>query len=202
MTTNKSTTTAEELAVIAAVEAGGTSFVVAICYTTTTASDLPTIVHRTQIDSSHSRPHQTLAECAAFLELHKPPKGYHALGIGSFGPLGTRVGSNEYGCILESSPKAAWRNVNLLKPLREVCQGSQRRLAIRVDTDVNAPAWAEYLRARRQEDQLESISSLAYITVGTGIGVGLVVNHQIVHGRMHPEGGHVPVTIRRRSNNQ
>jgi fructokinase len=178
-------------AVIAAVEAGGTSFVVAICHVVTSTENsktLPAIVARQEFDSSHDSPSQTLEECCAFLRQHKPPGlGYHALGIASFGPLGVHAHQPAYGKILSSSPKAHWRNVDLLTPLKSACQGSLP-LKIKVDTDVNAPAMAEHLFLSNP-----NISSLAYVTVGTGVGVGLVVNHRPVHGRMHPEGGHVPV---------
>lgn len=56
------------------------------------------------------------------------------------------------------------------------------------DTDVNAPAVAEYNSAREKDGNMRSV---AYITVGTGIGVGLVVEGNAVHGLLHPEGGHV-----------
>ena len=56
------------------------------------------------------------------------------------------------------------------------------------DTDVNAPALSEFLLDSRQGE-----TSCAYVTVGTGVGVGLVVNSRTVRGMMHPEGGHVPV---------
>ena len=59
------------------------------------------------------------------------------------------------------------------------------------DTDVNAPALAEHLYNRQGND-----SSVAYITVGTGIGVGVIVNNKPVHGLLHPEGGHI--TVKRR----
>jgi fructokinase len=54
------------------------------------------------------------------------------------------------------------------------------------DTDVNAPALAEY-------DMDDSISSCAYVTVGTGVGVGLVIEGHAVHGLLHGEGGHISV---------
>lgn len=57
------------------------------------------------------------------------------------------------------------------------------------DTDVN-------IVARFESIQPEGLhKSLAYITVGTGIGIGLVINGQVVHGLIHPEGGHVKVPI-------
>jgi len=150
--------------ILAAVEGGGTSFRVAICEVSPDAV-IPTILHRTQIDSSHSDPHWTLDECTRFLYQHKPPKGYHALGLATFGPLGVRPSDQEtYGCILDSSPKADWRGVNLLKPLVQACEGSQP-LYVKVDTDVNAPALAEYKHAVANQEKL---SSVAYVTVGTG----------------------------------
>ena len=60
------------------------------------------------------------------------------------------------------------------------------------DTDVNAPAMYEYMHANEHaKSAADAISSCAYITVGTGIGIGLVVNDKCVHGMLHPEGGYV-----------
>jgi fructokinase len=175
--------------IIAAVEGGGTSFRVAVCQVV--VGSTPIILHRTQVNSSHDRPQDTLAECAAFLKEHKPAEGYHALGIATFGPVGVRPDdAATYGRILETSPKASWRTMDLLSPLQHACRGSTRPLVVQVETDVNAPALAEYLEAKKVAPDL---TSTAYITVGTGVGVGLVVNGLPVHGRMHPEGGHVPV---------
>jgi fructokinase len=175
-----------ERVIVAAVEGGGTSFVVAIAQVVK-GSSVPKIIHRTEVDSSHDNPSETLRSCCKFLEEHKPAGGYHALGLATFGPVGLNASKSTYGCILASSPKAAWRNANLLKPLAKACQGSSRQLAVQVETDVNAPALAEYMLAK------DSLSSCAYITVGTGVGVGLVVHGKPIHGMMHPEGGHVPV---------
>lgn len=178
--------TEEETHWIAAVEAGGTSFKIAICQAYNNNKDQrPTVVHRTEIDSSHNAPQQTLEECAAFLSQF--PYAYRGLGIATFGPVGLRESDKEtYGRILSTTPKQAWRNVDIVTPLREACAKNSSDLKVRIETDVNAPAWAEY-------KHVAGISSCAYITVGTGVGVGLVVNHKTVHGRMHPEGGHIAV---------
>jgi fructokinase len=116
--------------------------------------------------------------------------------VACFGPVGLKIGSPEYGCILTTSPKAAWRGVNVLRPLVEACrggggaeEGQQPPPAVLFDTDVNAPALSEYAQASSSAANGGGITSAAYITVGTGVGVGLVVNGRTVHGRMHPEGG-------------
>jgi len=88
-----------------------------------------------------------------------------------------------------------------LSPILKACSSTDGKSVplYKVETDVNAPAMAEYeycTRSRsrsRSSSTTSTISSLAYITVGTGIGVGLVINGKPVHGMMHPEGGHVPV---------
>mmetsp|Transcript_19294 Transcript_19294/g.28543 ORF Transcript_19294/g.28543 Transcript_19294/m.28543 type:complete len:403 (+) Transcript_19294:15-1223(+) len=184
----------KEPIIVAAVEGGGTTFVVAVARIQ--QEQKIEILVRAEIDSSHDQPHETLEECAAFFRQHLPDdEGYHALGIACFGPLGVKPDDPAtYGTILGSSPKAHWRNVNVLEPLQRACQGgnsSRRKLQVLVDTDVNAPALAEYIVAKANSNK--NISSLAYITCGTGVGVGLVIHGHCVHGRMHPEGGHVPV---------
>jgi len=158
------------------------------------------ILHRAEIDSSHDNPDQTLQECAAFFRKHKTisKDGYSALGVGMFGPLGCDPQvKDEYGTILATTPKKNWRGVDVLSPLVKACQSSGSKLAVKIDTDVNAPAVAEFLSERERERQAtpghKTKSSLAYVTIGTGVGVGLVVHGRPVHGRMHPEGGHVPV---------
>lgn len=166
--------------VVAAVEGGGTSFV---CVVVELRGTTPAIIQRQEVSSED--PTACLAACAAFFRQHKPEGGYNALGVATFGPVGLPEHTRWYGHILPTSPKAAWRGVDVLKPLREACQGDLYPLRVRIETDVNAPAWAEYLESGER--------STAYVTVGTGVGVGLVVNGQTVHGRMHPEGGHVAV---------
>lgn len=180
---------------IAAVEGGGTSFVVAVAeFSPETAQDDENnlrILYRAEIDSSHDDPNRTLEECASFFRKHKSisKDGYAALGVGMFGPLGCNPDiKEEYGTILPTTPKKSWRGVDVLSPLIEACEG-KTKLPVKIDTDVNAPAVAEFI----SETKTKTISSLAYVTVGTGVGVGLVIHGQPVHGRMHPEAGHVPI---------
>lgn len=65
---------------------------------------------------------------------------------------------------------------------------AKRECFISVDTDVNGCAMGEFILAKTPTPR----RSLAYITIGTGVGVGLVVNDAPVHGLVHPEGGHIP----------
>ena len=118
-----------------------------------------------------------------------------SLGVASFGPVCLDKTSPQYGNIT-STPKQAWQNFPVLTRL---VQGlgfdmEQRRQRVFFDTDVNVPAMFEFTQAKAKGD--ESVKeSLCYVTVGTGIGIGLIINGKCVHGMMHPEGGHVRVPI-------
>jgi len=70
----------------------------------------------------------------------------------------------------------------------------ERKKLVFFDTDVNVPAMFEYVQAKSKNDPAIK-ESLCYVTVGTGIGIGLIINGKCVHGMMHPEGGHVRVPI-------
>lgn len=155
----------------AAVEGGGTTFRVAI------AQDSPNnILDRTEIETT--TPNQTLTAVRDWLDAHAP---FDALGIASFGPIDLRHDSPTFGYIT-STPKILWRHVDIVGPLTEGLD-----VPVAFDTDVNAPAMSEFARMPAGS------SSCAYITVGTGVGVGLVVNGLPVHGLLHPEAGHVIV---------
>jgi len=150
----------------AAVEAGGTKMVLGIG---TPDGSLKRATVPTR------GPHETLADIAAFFA--EAPK-VEAVGVASFGPLDLDVGSPTYGYILPSA-KQAWAGTDLLGAICGMFGG----VAGAIDTDVNAAALAEARAA--------TTGDLAYVTVGTGIGVGLVVNGKAVHGAAHPEGGHL-----------
>ena len=103
-----------------------------------------------------------------------------ALGIGSFGPLDLNPDSPTYGAI-KKTPKKEWTGYPLLKTLQEGLN-----VPTAIDTDVNAAALAESRMGAGK-----GLGSLVYVTVGTGIGGGVVIGGQLVHGLVHPELGHM-----------
>jgi len=108
---------------------------------------------------------------------------YVSLGVATFGPVDLNPSSPTYGYITQT-PKKGWSNTDILTPLTSV----RPSVPCKFDTDVNAPAYAEFTMNPHPDH-----TSVAYVTVGTGVGVGLVVNGFPVHGMMHPEAGHVPI---------
>lgn len=150
------------------IEAGGTKFILGL------ADEQGTILVRERIDTQD--PASTLKDCAEFIEKHQPD----AVGIACFGPLDLDPNSATYGNIT-STPKVGWQNVEVVKTLQKTFDGP-----IALDTDVNGAALAESLWGAGQGQD-----PLVYITIGTGIGAGLIVNGQAVHGMLHPEFGHI-----------
>lgn len=150
------------------VEAGGTKCVLAVGPTPERIEASVSIPTRAPAD--------TVADILAWFAT-QPPIG--ALGLATFGPVGLDPARADWGHILDT-PKAGWSGFDLAGKL-----GAGIGVTVAVETDVNAAALAE---AGAQPDG--AASSLAYMTVGTGIGVGLVLNGRCVHGAAHPEMGH------------
>jgi fructokinase len=158
-----------------AIEGGGTKFV---CAVGRGASDvLQTIVVPT------ADPGTTLRACVDFFASAQHELGkLDALGFGCFGPLDLRTQSPTYGHML-MTPKSGWSGVNLLAPLR-----SRFAVPIAIDTDVATAALAEWrLGAGR------GFGSVAYVTVGTGIGADLAPRAKLASRLMHAEMGHIRV---------
>lgn len=151
------------------IEAGGTKFVLAVGHSPTE------ITERHEIPTRD--PATTLAQAGEWFEAQGK---INALGIASFGPVDLDRSSPHWGHIT-NTPKSGWANCNLAGYFAE-------RLGVPIgfDTDVNGAALAEY-----QHGAGKGASSLAYITVGTGIGGGLVLDGKAVHGAAHPEMGHI-----------
>ncbi len=152
-----------------AIEAGGTKF---ICGIGSGPSDLVTAQFPT------SSPDVTLREVIRFFQDASHP--CEAIGIGSFGPVDLRPDSPTYGRIT-STPKTGWQNFDLAGTV-------QRALGVPVafDTDVNAALLGE-----AQWGAARGLTDAIYITIGTGIGGGAMVNGHIAHGLVHTEMGHL-----------
>jgi fructokinase len=103
-------------------------------------------------------------------------------GIAAFGPLVVDPAAANYGEVL-ATPKPGWSGANLRAALERALG-----VPVMVDTDVNAAALAEAATGAGQ-----GCASLAYVTVGTGIGAGLARGARTLTGALHPEMGHVPV---------
>lgn len=163
---------------IGGIEAGGTKFVLAVGPT-------PTEIAARHVIPTRS-PEETLAESGDWFAAQG---AIDALGIASFGPVDLDRASPTWGHITRT-PKPGWSNCDLAGYFA-------RRLGVPVgfDTDVNGAALAEAHHGLGHfgcgQGAGRGLSSLAYVTVGTGIGGGLVLGGQPVHGAAHPEMGHV-----------
>jgi fructokinase len=126
-----------------------------------------------------AQPRETLDRIAGFFEAHPRPA---AIGVGSFGPVDLDPRSPTWGHVT-TTPKPGWAHTSVASALRD-------RLGIPVsfDTDVNAAAIAEHRWGAGRDAE-----SLCYLTVGTGIGAGLVIDGRPRHGLIHPEVGHMRI---------
>ena len=153
-----------------ALEAGGTKMVMAVM------NESGDMLQRETIPTL--APAETMPQMIRFFRDH----GADVLGIGSFGPLDLNPASPTFGSIT-ITPKLAWCNYPLLQVFR-----NELKIPAAIDTDVNAAALAEFTLGAAKGK-----SSCMYVTVGTGVGGGLIVNGKPVHGFMHPEIGHIPL---------
>ncbi|MBV8307749.1 MAG: ROK family protein [Gammaproteobacteria bacterium] len=130
-------------------------------------------------------PEAALADLTTFLASATPGRPLAAIGIAAFGPLVCDELSPDYGRVLQT-PKANWSGSNLRAAL-----AGRFPVPVVIDTDVNAAARAEWQRGAGQ-----GVRCLAYVTVGTGIGGGLLMEGRPLHGALHPEIGHLRLTRR------
>lgn len=153
-----------------AVEIGGTKTDVAVGTSPTDLSD----PHRIATGS----PGETLGSVVEYLSGHR----VDAVGVASFGPLDLDPASAGYGHML-STPKPGWSGVDVLGTLTGGLDA-----AVALDTDVNGAALGE-----GRWGAASGMSNFVYVTVGTGIGAGVVVGSHVVGGADHPEMGHIVV---------
>lgn len=153
---------------LGSIEAGGTKFVCAVADRQLKIVDKITIDTRT--------PNTTVKEVLQFFANYS----VKALGIGCFGPIDIDPSSPTYGYIT-STPKLAWQNFNFVKTIQDNIP-----IAIAFNTDVNVAAYGEFKLGAAKDK-----NSCIYITVGTGIGGGIIIDKQIIASHHHPELGHI-----------
>lgn len=153
---------------LGALEAGGTKMVCAVGDEKGKVSDRISLPTKT--------PAETMPEMIEYFRQNQ----VEALGIGCFGPIDPDRASETYGYIT-STPKLAWQNYNIVGEFRK-----NLNVPMAFDTDVNAAALGEAAFGAAK-----GLDCSMYMTVGTGVGVGIYMNGFLVHGMMHPEAGHI-----------
>ncbi len=156
-----------------AIEGGGTKFVCAV-------GTSPADVHDSVVLPTSSAT-ATLAACVEFFSTTERKFGrIDAFGFGCFGPIDLRSHQPGYGRMM-ATPKQGWSRVDLLEPLR-----ARFDAPILLDTDVGAASLAEWRMGAGR-----GLGSIAYVTVGTGIGGGVAPNDLATRRLMHAEMGHI-----------
>lgn len=179
---------------VGAIEGGGTKFFCAIAvFDPDDPARKPEIIEQIRIPTGE--PQKTLATVVDFFlsvagvqrkGCDEPKPGgnrvIEAIGIGMFGPIECDTRSPRWGYLL-NTPKPGWAHL-------DIAQRLQRALGvpIKLETDVAAAALGEWMWGAGRGTKV-----CAYITVGTGIGAGILVDGKPLRGLFHPEVGHMRV---------
>lgn len=155
---------------IGGIEAGGTKFVCGV------GNEHGEIYERVTFPTT--TPEETMEKVFSFFQ----DKEVKAIGVGSFGPIDVDRASETYGYITQT-PKVKWKNFNIVGALK-----NHFHVPIGFHTDVTAAALAESTWGAAK-----GLDSCLYMTVGTGIGVGAVIDGKPFQGLTHPEMGHILV---------
>lgn len=154
---------------IVGVELGGTKCICVV------SDDGATIADERRIPTTD--PVTTMAAIEHALDAWRP---FDAIGIASFGPVGIDQATASYGFITATT-KAGWANTNVAGRLSD-----RYGVPVEFHTDVVGAGLAE-----GEWGAARGLGDHAYITIGTGVGVGLIAGHRPVVGMTHPELGHV-----------
>lgn len=162
------------MALFGGIEAGGTKFVCAIG---SSPEDI-----QAEVRYPTTQPEETIGRAVDFFRQFMLKNRVHlqGIGIGSFGPLNLNRESPKYGSI-SATPKPGWSDTPIMRMVEE-----KSGISAALDTDVNAAALGEGVWGVAHD-----VDDFIYITIGTGIGGGLIVNNKPLHGLVHPEMGHI-----------
>ena len=155
-----------------ALEAGGTKMCCAI------GDETGKILERMTIPTT--TPAETMPPMIEFFK----GKGIQALGIATFGPVDVVKGSPTYGRIL-NTPKIPWQFFDIVTPFEKALN-----VPVGLDTDVNGSCLGEVTYGTAK-----GLNCVLYLTIGTGVGAGVLANGRLLHGMLHPEAGHVKLKI-------
>ncbi|MBQ6559336.1 MAG: ROK family protein [Erysipelotrichaceae bacterium] len=131
------------------------------------------LIDKTSIPTT--RPEETLSKVKAYFLKNR----VSSLGVASFGPIDLNQRSETYGYII-TTPKPFWENTDVLSCFRDL------DIPLGFDTDVNGACLGEVKYGAGR-----GLSNVIYGTIGTGIGFGVYLNDQLLHGLSHPETGHM-----------
>jgi fructokinase len=160
------------------IEAGGTKFNCAI------GTGPENIIAEVQVPTT--TPEETLSNTILFFREYQSQVDLTAIGIASFGPVDLKENSPTYGYITDS-PKPDWSQTPFVNRIQ-----NSLLLPVGFDTDVNGALLGEH-----RWGAAKGYRDVIYLTIGTGIGGGAIVNGQLVHGHVHPEMGHILLPVRR-----
>lgn len=160
------------MSLLGGIEAGGTKFV---CAVGTGPGDL-----RAETRFPTTTPEETIGQAITFFKEQALQEPLAAIGIASFGPVDPNPASPTFGYIT-TTPKPGWAQTDFAGTIK-------RALGVPVgfDTDVNVAALGEYRWGAAQ-----GLDTFIYLTIGTGLGGGGLVNGHMIHGLIHPEMGHI-----------
>lgn len=133
------------------------------------------------------RPEETIPPLLDQLALWRRDLPFEAIGLASFGPIILDPAAPDYGAIV-NTPKPEWSGFDVRGAV-----AARFDLPIRLDTDVGAAALAEGRWGAATDCAVH-----IYVTVGTGVGAGIVVDGKVLHGALHPEVGHIRVPRHKR----
>ncbi len=154
------------------IEAGGTKFV---CAVGSGPEDM-----RDEIRFPTTKPDETIGQAIEFFKAQAEKEPLAAIGIAAFGPVDPNPNSPTFGYIT-TTPKPHWAQTDFAGAIKAALT-----VPVGFDTDVNGAALGEHRWGAAQD-----VDTFIYLTIGTGVGGGVMVNGQLLHGLIHPEMGHV-----------
>ena len=160
------------MALYGGIEAGGTKFV---CAVGTGPDDI-----RTELRFSTTSPEENISKSIAFFREQQQKEPLDGIGVACFGPLDPDPNSPQFGYVT-TTPKVGWAHTNFVGPLRQALG-----VPVGFDTDVNGAALGEHRWGAAQ-----GLNNFVYLTIGTGLGGGGMVDGKLMHGLLHPEMGHM-----------